>query len=369
MNRSRMTSDGSVGTAAGATAAVPSNVADLTPTWLTTTLGAEVTEVRTDRIAQDSGFSSLLYRLHLTGSDDLPPTLIAKLAAESEARGAMDLLGGYRRELAFYRTVAGAAPIATPRVYAADMAEDAVDFVLLLEDLQEWDNADHLAGLSLHRARLCIEQLAGLHAWSCAPANAAALESFPSIDTPIARELLIPAFAPGWQIYRDNATGPVPADVARFAEDFAHRVGPGLAALTERDMLLHGDIRADNLFFDGDAMKVVDFQFAARGCGAADIAYLVTQGLPSDVRRGHDEALVREYLGHLGGHGITDYAFDDAWRHYRLAAVYLLVLPVITLNGWDALPERSRRLCLTLIDRAIDAIEAIGAIDALEELT
>ncbi len=69
-------------------------------------------------------------------------------------------------------------------------------------------------------------------------------------------------------------------------------------------MLLHGDIRADNLFFDGDHLKVVDFQFASRGAGAADIAYLVSQGLPTEVRRGHDEALVREYLERLAEHGV-----------------------------------------------------------------
>ena len=139
-----------------------------------------------------------------------------------------------------------------------------------------------------------------------------------------------------------------------------------LPALTERDMLLHGDIRADNLFFDGEAIKVVDFQFAARGCGAADIAYLVTQGLRSDVRDGHDEALVREYLDHLVAGGVADYSFDDAWRHYRYAAVYLMVLPVITLNGWEALPERSRQLCLTLTDRAVAAIDEIDALEVFE---
>ena len=40
---------------------------------------------------------------------------------------------------------------------------------------------------------------------------------------------------------------------------------------------------------------------------------------------------------------------------------YLMVLPVITLNGWDAMPERSRALCLTLTDRAA---ATIGDIDA-----
>jgi aminoglycoside phosphotransferase (APT) family kinase protein len=342
------------------TAPVPGGIDELDAGWLTEVLGGTVTSVRAEQIALDTGFSSLLYRLHLTG-DTVPSTVIAKLAAQSEARGAMDLLGGYRRELAFYREVADLAPIGTPDVYAAQLADNGVDFVLLMEDLAHWDNADHLAGLSMDRARLCLAQLAGLHAWSCGPS--AALESFPSIDTPIARDLLLPAFGPGWDIYREHTTASVPPAVARFADRFAERAVEALPVLTERDMLLHGDIRADNVFFDGHGLKVVDFQFAARGAGAADVAYLVTQGLPVEVREGHDEALVREYLGHVAAHGVHDYGFDEAWRQYRFAAVYLMVLPVITLNGWDALPDRSRQLCLTLTDRAVAAIDAVDALE------
>ncbi|VEG43583.1 protein of uncharacterised function (DUF227) [Mycolicibacterium flavescens] len=346
-------------------AAVPGGIDELDAAWLTGVLradagldGATVDDVRAEQIAMDSGFSSLLYRLHLSGTA-VPSTLIAKLPAVSEARGAMELLGGYRRELSFYRDVAARAPMDTPRVYTARIADDGVDFVLLLEDLSEWDNADHLAGLSMDRARTCIRQLAGLHAWSGEPA---VLEQFPSIDTPIARDLLLPAFGPGWEVYRAHTSVNVSPAVAAFAEHFAERAVAALPALAERDMLLHGDIRADNLFFSGDAMKVVDFQFAARGAGAADVAYLVTQGLPTAVREGHDEVLLREYLEHVASHGAS-YGFDEAWRHYRFAAVYLMVLPVITLNGWDALPERSRRLCLTLTDRAVAAIDAIGALE------
>ena len=343
--------------------AVPSTVDGLTPQWLTAVLdNATVTDVRAEQIAQDSGFSSLLYRLHLTG-DGAPPTVIAKLPAQSEARGAMELLGGYRRELAFYQHVAGHAPMATPHVYTAQMVDGTVDFVLLLEDLQNWDNADHLAGLSDSRARVCIDALAGLHAWSTATANAAALESFPSIDTPIARDLLVPAFGPGWQIYLDKSSAAVSNTVAGFAQRFTEYAGVALTALTERSMLLHGDIRADNLFFDGDRLKVVDFQFASRGAGAADIGYLVSQGLPTEVRRGHDEELVREYLERLSKYGVTDYSFDEAWRHYRFAVAYLMVLPVITLNGWDAMPERSRALCLTLVDRAVATMDEIDALE------
>jgi hypothetical protein len=129
-----------------AEAAVPADVDGLTAQWLTAELGAPVVAVEIERIAQDSGFSSLLYRLHLTG-DGVPPTLIAKLPAQSEARSAMEMLGGYRRELAFYQLVAGRAPMQTPRVYAARIVDGTADFVLLMEDLAHWDNADHLAGL------------------------------------------------------------------------------------------------------------------------------------------------------------------------------------------------------------------------------
>jgi hypothetical protein len=345
---------------------VPAGIDGVTPQWLTTVLGKMVTGVRAEQIAQDTGFSSLLYRLHLTGGEGLPTTLIAKLPAQSEARGAMELLGGYRRELAFYRDVAGRAPMQTAHVHTAMMVPGTSDFILLLEDLVDWDNADHLAGLPMDRARICIAALAGLHAWSMDSTNSAALEVFPSIDTPMVRDLLVPAFGPGWQIYREKSSVPVPAGVAAFAERFADGAAEALSALTARSMLLHGDIRADNLFFDGDRLKVVDFQFAARGAGAADIAYLVSQGLVTEVRRGHDEALVREYLGHLNAAGVADYSFDEAWRQYRLAVAYLMLLPVITLNGWDTLPERSRALCLTLVDRAVATIDDIDALEAFE---
>ncbi|MDT5255140.1 MAG: hypothetical protein QOD10_220 [Mycobacterium sp.] len=353
---------------------VPSAIDEVTTRWLSDALCANsaapkslaVKTIRVEQIAQDTGFSSLLYRLHLTGDPGVPSTVIVKLPAQSEARGAMDLLGGYRRELAFYRYVAGTAPIATPHVYAAGMIEDSADFVLVLEDLRDWDNADHLAGLSMGRARLCIEQLAAMHAWSVTVAEANTLEAFPSLDTPIARQILLPVFETGWRVYRDKSTVAVPAVVARYAERFVEVAPKAMAALTERPMLLHGDIRADNMFFDGDSLKIVDFQFASRGVGVADIGYLVSQGLPTEVRRGHDEELVREYIARVAENGVTDYSFDEAWRQYRFAVAYFMLMPVITLVGWDAMSERSRTLCLTLTERAVAAIDDVNATEVFE---
>jgi hypothetical protein len=345
-----------------ATAEIPSGIGGVTPQCLTAALdGATVTDVRAEQIEQDSGFSSRLYRAHLCG-DGVPNSVIVKLAAESAAGDAMKMLGGYAREVAFYRFVAGRAPIGTPHVYAARIVESS-DFVLVLEDLQDWDNADHLAGLSLDRARCCIAQLAGLHAWSTSPANADALEEFPSIDSPMTRDLLPAAFDAAWQIYRDKARAPVPAAVAKYAERFAELAPTAIQALTERSMLIHGDIRADNMFFSGDHLKVVDFQLAGVGAGATDIGYLVSQGLPTELRSGRDEVLLREYLDLLFSHGISDYPVDDAWRHYRYAVAYFMVLPAMPLLSWDSLPERSRQRCMRLVERAVATIDETDALE------
>lgn len=344
---------------------IPSGIEEVTPQWLTAALPGSltVTGVRVERIAEDTGFSALLYRLHLIGSGGVPSTLIVKLPALTEARGAMELLGGYRKELEFYRRVAPSVPMSTPHCYVARIADNSADFVLVLEDLEQWDNADHLVGLSLPRARMCIEQLAGLHAWSVTAADSSVLQAFPSIDSATTRELFLPAFAPAWQVYLGKTERSVPQAVAHFADRFAEFAPTALEALSERKMLLHGDIRADNMFFRGGDLKVVDFQMAVRGAGAADIAYLVSQGLPTEVRGGHDRGLVGEYLEHLAARGVTDYTFDEAWRHYRFGVSLLMYLPVVILITWDALPERSRQLCVTLVDRAVATIDEIDALE------
>lgn len=342
---------------------IPSGIDELTPEWLTGVLPGTVAAVRAERIAEDTGFSAMLYRLHLTGAD-VPASVVVKVPAESEARGGMELLGGYQRELDFYRDVAAVAPMSTPRCYDARI--DGSDFVLVLEDLAEWENADHLAGLSLPRARTALAALAGLHAWSVTDAKPDVLQSFPLVDNQLTRDLFLPAFTPGWQLYLEKTTQPVPQAVADFADRFAELAPQALTALTERTMLLHGDIRADNMFFRGDEIKIVDFQLAGRGAGAADIAYLVSQGLPSGLRRGNDRELVGEYVAALQSHGVDDYSFDEAWRHYRFGVALLMYMPAVALLTWDVVPERSRQLCLTLIDRAVTAIEDIDALEEFE---
>ncbi|WP_264021489.1 hypothetical protein [Mycolicibacterium pyrenivorans] len=112
---------------------VPTTVGDITPQWLTrvfrSQLGdaATVTDVRAEQIAEDTGFASRIYRLHLAGSVDIPAAVIAKLPAKPEVRAAISVLGGYERELLFYQRLADSVPMTTPHVYAAEIAATGDD--------------------------------------------------------------------------------------------------------------------------------------------------------------------------------------------------------------------------------------------------
>lgn len=113
----------------------PDHGRDITPPqWLTrvfrSQLGdaATVTDVRAEQIAEDTGFASRIYRLHLAGSVDIPPAaVIAKLPAKPEVRAAISVLGGYERELLFYQRLADSVPMTTPHVYAAEIAATGDD--------------------------------------------------------------------------------------------------------------------------------------------------------------------------------------------------------------------------------------------------
>ena len=51
--------------------------------------------------------------------------------------------------------------------------------------------------------------------------------------------------------------------------------------------MIHGDFRADNLFFEADgSVAAVDFQLIGTGRGAYDLAYFVTQSITSEDAAG-----------------------------------------------------------------------------------
>src|SRR5262249_12652812 len=128
------------------TAAFPTTIDALTPSWLTIALreqaglgDASVTAVRTEPIGQGVGILCQLARLHLTydrAAADAPATVIAKIPTlEPQTRQMVALFQFYEREVHFYRELASRVSLPGPRCYYAAHDPAGNDFVLLIEDL------------------------------------------------------------------------------------------------------------------------------------------------------------------------------------------------------------------------------------------
>lgn len=334
---------------------MPTSIGEMTPEWLTAVLRADgalaaestVTGVAAEQIAVGTGFLSDLFRLRLQG--DGPESLILKLPATSALYRAMAQGANvYQREVVFYRDLARSCPLRTPHAYYAEFEESGA-MVLLLEDLGLLEAPDHLEGLELDRAGLVIDRLADFHAWGASPDR-------PPLDPAIFPALVdqvgqLGAVIPlGWQTYLANRRHDHPPAVDRLVERLPDLTLELADSLAGPACLAHGDLRVDNLFFADNDVAVVDFQFCKRASGVYDVAYLISQGLDTTVRRGHDRELVGRYVRALRSAGLS-IDDDTAWDQYLRATALLVAFPLGAILGWPTLGERARDLVLTLIER------------------
>jgi Phosphotransferase enzyme family len=344
------------------------DVADLTPAWLSAALGREVQAVRTEPIGHGQIGSN--HRLTLTYADptdaelpdDLPATLVAKLAA-GEDRSIVS--GGYRKEVAFYRDIAPTVAVRTPRCWHASMTEDATVFTLLLEDLAPAEPGDQLVGCTPEAAEAAAVNLAALHGPRWCDRT---LWDHPEVDAvdEAGAAFLGDVFRGAVGTFVDRYRGRLDDDAEALLLAMAEVVPAWIQARPDRFTVLHGDYRLDNLLFDPDgAVSAVDWQTFTVGHPGRDLAYLVETSLEPEVRREHERALAEAHRRALAEHGV-DLDADEAFDDLRLG---LLQGPLITVLGAVyATAERSDRadaMFLTMLRRSLAAMRDLDPLALL----
>ncbi|WP_082945913.1 phosphotransferase [Mycobacterium sp. E1747] len=260
-------------------------------------------------------------------------------------------------------------PHSVPQAAACRLRRRSAEFVVVMEDLAPFVAVDQIVGLSLYQAEAVADNLARLHAWSWESprlTNEAAV--FPALDSPIGRAVnaqLAHLFSMGWSHYRL-----VVPRIAPEISDFADRFGEFVPILIDRlatpRTLVHGELRSDNLFFAADGEPIIiDFQMALQEAGIRDLAYVVSQSLPVELRRAHEGALVRRYWEGLVSAGVRDYSFARAQHQYRSAVAFGLVYPMVAFTRYETANERGREVLKTMLGRAIEAIEDNQAVETV----
>jgi len=362
---------------------IPREISELDASWLTDALrragvltSGRVTRVDATPFAEGMGLLSRLLRLVVeydAEASPAPTSFVAKIPTSSPEN--YELSVGFRfylRELDFYRHLPSEWATRIPKFFYGAAEPDGRSFVLLLEDLGRFRMGDQIRGADADEVRAVFEAAAKMHAtfwgrlesthpdWLIdgrSPFHAGLIETLYRSALPTVLTNFAEFFPPVLRDAAERLTNYVPIFWEKMEE----------APTT----IVHGDLRLDNVLFDGpasaSALAFVDFQICSRGKAGFDIGYFLSQSVEPEVRRAFGSDLVRIYHRALEANGVV-YDFESLDRDVRRAVVFCLVYPVIVCAHLDATNERTRAFGEHFLRRALSAIDDLRAYEYLDEV-
>jgi hypothetical protein len=315
-------------------------------------LGEPVDVVHTEPIGDGVGLLASLTRVELA---DGRRFVVKAPGSDAGNRGIAVRFGYYAREAGTYRWLLPRDGVQAPRCYAVLDGRDGP--VLVLEDLGRLHPGDQLAGATVAQAGAAADLAGALHAafWNDPALAACAWLPGPDDEVVAGYGRL---FELTWDAFRARAGDGIPAEHLDAAERAVARFDAVCRAFARAPRtLVHGDFRLDNLLFDDDGRATaIDWQLAAWGRGAYDLALFAAGSMDPDVRRGVEDELVERYHRALVAHGVEGYSLDDCRRDYRFGHVLNLPNPVTALVAVDGGTERGRRMLMANARRALAAV-------------
>lgn len=331
--------------------------AEIDAAWLSAALGSEVSSVSALRVG--TGQMGQSWRLTVEWADaatSLPTSFVAKMAGGDPATRTL-IADGYRGEFLWYTSISSTLDIRIPKCWYATITDDAVSFVLLLEDLAPSVPGEQLRGVTVPEAHIALREMAGLHGPRWAD---------PSL-------LEIPALRPpseeGASFHAQIFAGAVPQFVEQFGEwmsaedistlhDLSTWMGDWLLSRLTGLTLIHGDFRPDNLMIapSGSPITTLDWQTIGLGFAGRDLGYFLGLGLETELRRANERELVATYHQALSAHGV-DITLDQCFDDYRLGTPQGPLVTVLGAVYATATPsDASNAMFSSMITRSCTAI-------------
>jgi hypothetical protein len=358
----------------------PNTPEAVTAEWMTEVLrsnGLDVTvgQVNGSTIATGVGMMSGLARLELVySSGSGPESVIFKFPSTNEANlGVAAAFQLYRREVLYYRDVAPRSTAWTPTIYYADIADDYVDFALVMEDLTGYRLGDQIIGSDLADAQATVDWMAQQHASFWGKVDEATYDFLPYVAPSFSSETLAQGCDLGWGPMVEGFPNVIPSRVDDFKATYLAALPALFGWMSTRPLtVIHGDVRMDNLFYgvtqDHEPMVAVDWQGALRGRATQDLAYFMAGSVPTELRRAHERDLVARWHQGLVSRGVTDFTADDAWEDYRRSVAYVWIFCVVIGGTLDRTNERAHQWMSAMIERSIATMDDLGIFELITEM-
>jgi aminoglycoside phosphotransferase (APT) family kinase protein len=356
----------------------PQTINEITPCWMTDALRAggslkvaAVIRVELKQLGIGVGFLGGIAQVRLTydrPEGGTPASVVVKLPAADEVNRALgDSVNAYEREVRFYQEIAPFTPIRVPRCHYSFMDRATGTYILVMEDLSKLTPGDQVAGLTRTQALACTDTIAALHATWWGGAKRSSLAWVPTAAKQLAElNVTVEHYRRVWPEFV--------AEFGRFAPTAGLVLGERLVShldhmlgcyATAPPTIVHVDYREDNLMLDDrstDAPVVVlDWQLAAWGGGAYDVARLACGSLPPAERGGHHEEIVQRWHTKLLAYGVTGYSLNQAWHDYRVGALLAMVNPVLFHHMFKTGGKRGLELGAVMTERLFNAVLECGA--------
>lgn len=301
---------------------IPNETGELTADWFSQILDADVSAVEV--VDAHTGTTGRA-KVRLTSSAEVPETLFVKLQPFTpEQREFVRMVGMGVSEARLYASVGDNLPLRIPRVWHADFDEADDSFVMVLEDLDasgcRFTSAEDHDVLDI--ANSAMDELALLHAthwdsdlsWLKAPAGMRNDKKGGKVASQAAGFM---------QSAVDQFAADLPTAFRELGEFYIDRFADiNLLYREGVRTLVHGDTHIGNMFIDPDGrLGFYDWAVTSALPGMRDIAYFLTNSLPTELRREHEQALLARYCAGLADGGV-DLDAATAWEQYRLFAIY-----------------------------------------------
>ena len=355
----------------------PSTIEDVSPSWLTGVLessgltGVEITDMQVEVIGEGVGIMGLLYRVKLSYSNsslkEAPGSVVIKVPSPHEqTRHIARAFMFYGKEISFYRDAAKDTPLGTPKCYAAHHDPESDDFVLVLEDLDGAEVISQLDGCPIDKAEIAIDELAKHHAafWESERFSGDLAWVPYGWDSPFP-QAIAQGFSEAWPSCMDMFTDGVSERIKKVGEKFPTVTSEMMELADSPITLAHGDFRLDNLFFQNETLKVIDWQICIKTVGGYDVGYFLSQSLTIEDRRNHEVELLDRYRNTLSEIGL-DYPQDRLMEDYRRSVLFCLAYPV-QASAAALVNDRAVQLVTEMFTRVSTAIEDLDADEFLPE--
>lgn len=328
---------------------------------------AAITDVGIEPVGTGQMADSLRLTISYDEPGAGPASIVAKLAStDPTSRTTGRIMRAYEAEVGFYNDVSATVGVRTPACHLAAIDLDTHEFVLLLEDLAPANQGDQLLGCDPTLAEHVLDQAAAFHAprWNDPALAAIGWLHRSTPETAATTSSIVASLYPGFiERFGDRLDDDVLRGLARAMDG----IGPWWQGAGGARTITHGDLRLDNLLIGDtpDELWVVDWQTTILGNGVADAAYFLGGNLLPDVRRSHEEALMRHHFAALTGRGVRDLTWDEYRRLYRHGAWHGVFLTV----GASMLvtqTERGDRMFTADLERHVRHAIDLDAFDALE---